>query len=307
MDWRIKGIIQKILAATPGGSRLNSAMQLRMGGLRHFERNVDTKVIGDWLVLASHMQRLGIPIEGRVFVEVGTGWYPTLPVCFHLAGAAGCHTIDLHRLMDWTLLQRMLARLGRHLPAIAAQLSLDEQTLKDRLARLQRTRGQEEFLQAAGIEYRAPADATSTGLPDAGVDVVFSNSVLEHVPEPVIRALMKESRRVLRPGGIALHSVNCGDHYAYFDKRVTQIHYLRHGPASWWLWNNDLQYQNRLRANDFLALAREAGLTVVLDIQRPRPELLATIDAFPIAPEFQHYSREQLCTTSIDFVASKGS
>lgn len=305
MDWRIKGIIQKVLSAMPGGSRLNSAMQLRVGGLRQFERNVDTKVIGDWLVLASHMKELGIPVDGRVFVEVGTGWYPTLPVCFHLAGAARCHTMDLHRLMDWNLTQRMLVRLEQHLPAIAGQLSLDEQVLRERLARLRRAGSQAELLDAAGIDYRAPGDATRTGLPDASVDVVFSNSVLEHVPGPVIGALMQETRRVLRGGGIALHSVNCGDHYAYFDRSVTQINYLRYGAAHWWLWNNDLQYQNRLRANDFLALAREAGLAVILDRQRPRPELMATIDQFPVAREFRHYSREQLCTTSIDFVARK--
>lgn len=307
MDWRVKGIVQKVLSVTPGGSRLNSAMQLRMGGLRQFDRNVDTKVCGDWLVLASHMKRLGIPMEGRVFVEVGTGWYPTLPVCFHLVGARRCHTVDLHRLMNWDLTRRMLARLEHHLPAIAAELEVDEQNLRVRLARLQQARSQEEFLDAAGIEYRAPGDATTTGLPDASVDVVFSNSVLEHVPGPVIGALMRETRRVLRQGGIALHSVNCGDHYAYFDRRVTQIHYLRHGPMAWRLWNNDLQYQNRLRADDFLAMAREAGLSVILDLQRPRPELLATIDEFPVAPEFRHYSREQLCTTSIDFVARKES
>jgi len=307
VDWRIKGIIQKVLSAMPGGSALNSAMQLRMGGLRQFDRNVDTKVIGDWLVLASHMKELGIPIEGRVFVEVGTGWYPTLPVCFHLAGAARCHTVDLHRHMNWELARRMLARLEQHLPAIAAQLVLDEQTLRDRLARLRQAGTQEELLEAAGIEYIAPGDATRTGLPDSSVDVVFSNSVLEHVPGPVIRDLMEETRRVLRPGGIALHSVNCGDHYAYFDRRVTQINYLRHGAATWWLWNNSLQYQNRLRANDFLGLARDAGLAVILDRQRPRPELLAMIDDFPVAKEFRHYSREQLCTTSIDFVARRDS
>lgn len=307
MDWRVKGIIQKVLSAVPGGSRLNSAMQLRMGGLRQFDRNVDTKVIGDWLVLASHMKELGIPIEGRVFVEVGTGWYPTLPVCFHLVGAARCHTMDLHRLMNWDLTRRMLVRLEQHLPAIATHLGLDEQNLRDRLARLRQAQTQEELLQAAGIDYRAPGDATRTGLRDSTVDVVFSNSVLEHVPGPVIGALMHETRRVLRPGGIALHSVNCGDHYAYFDKRVTQINYLRHGAASWWLWNNGLQYQNRLRANDFLALARDAGLAVILERQKPRPELMAMIDEFPVAREFRHYSRDQLCTTSIDFVARKDS
>jgi SAM-dependent methyltransferase len=303
VDWRIKGLIQKVLAALPAGSRLNSALQLRMGGLRQFDRNVDTKVCDDWLVLASHMQELAIPIQGRVFVEVGSGWYPTLPVCFHLAGASRCLTFDLHRLMDWALTRRMLERLERHLPRISAQLKIDEPVLRDRLAKLRQARDMQDFLQRAGIEYRAPADATRTGMPDASVDVFFSNSVLEHVPGPVIADLMRETRRVLAPGGIALHSVNCGDHYAYFDRRITQMNYLRYSAAQWWIWNNDLQYQNRLRADDFLKLARDAGMDVVLNHQRPRPELLQAFDSFPVAREFRHYSREQLCTTSIDFVA----
>jgi SAM-dependent methyltransferase len=307
VDWRVKGLIQKVLAALPGGSRLNSAMQLRMGGLRQFDRNVDTKVCDDWLVLASHMQELGIPIQGRVFVEVGSGWYPTLPVCFHLAGASRCLTFDLHRLMDWDLARRMLERLEQHLPRISTQLKIDEAVLRDRLVKLRQAGDMQDFLQRAGIEYHAPADATRTGMPDGSVDVVFSNSVLEHVPGPVIAELMRETRRVLAPGGIALHSVNCGDHYAYFDRSITQMNYLRYSAAQWWIWNNDLQYQNRLRADDFLQLAREAGLEVVLNHQRPRPELLQAFESFPVASEFRRYSREQLCTTSIDFVARTAS
>ncbi len=303
MDWRVKGIIQKLLSWMPGGSHLNSRLQLRMGLLRKFEANVDTKVCGDWLVLVAHMQELSIPIQGRTFVEVGSGWYPTLPVCFYLAGADRCHTMDLYRHMDWALARRMLDRLAIHVPQIAAQLGVDAGQIRERLAGLQQATSLDDMLGRARIEYHAPADATRTGLPDHSVDVVYSNSVLEHVPGPVIANLMAESRRILRPGGIVLHSVNCGDHYAYFDQRVTQMNYLRYSSAGWWLWNNDLQYQNRLRADDFLELARDANLEVILNKQRPRPELLASFDSFPVAPEFRRYSREQLCTTSIDFVA----
>jgi hypothetical protein len=277
-----------------------------MGLLRKFEANVDTKVCADWLVLAAHLQELSIPIQGKTFVEVGSGWYPTLPVCFYLAGAERCHTLDLYRHMDWPLVMRMLHRLDVHVPKIAEQLGLDEGVIRGRLADLQLATGLDDMLCRAHIEYHAPADATRTGLPDRTVDVVYSNSVLEHVPAQVIAKLMTETRRVLRAGGIALHSVNCGDHYAYFDQRVTQINYLRYSSAAWWLWNNDLQYQNRLRADDFLEMARGAGLEVILNKQRPRSELLASFASFPVAAEFRHYSREQLCTTSIDFVARAG-
>ena len=157
----------------------------------------------------------------------------------------------------------------------------------------------------ARIEYHAPADASSTGLPGASVDVVFSNSVLEHIPGDVLLAIMRESARVLRPGGLAVHGVNCGDHYAYADRRVTPINYLSFSEREWSFWNNDLQYQNRLRSRDFLQIAAQAGLETILAKQSPRPELLAMLPRMKIAPEFHKYPPVELASTSIDFVARR--
>jgi SAM-dependent methyltransferase len=303
VDWRIKGVIQKVLSLLPAGRRLNSVLQERLGGLRRFDASVDSKVRDDWMVLAGHMRELGCPIEGATFLEVGTGRFPALPVGFALAGARRCFTYDVDRLLDWRLTRRMCERFGVHLGQVAATLGASDAPVRDRWRALAGAGTLEAFLRAAAIEYRAPADAAATGLPPASVDVVFSNSVLEHVERAALGPLMRESRRVLRPGGLAIHSVNCGDHYAYFDARLTPVHYLRYGERTWRVWNNGLQFQNRLRANDFLEVAEREGLEIVLNRQTPRPELLARFDELSIAPEFRRYPREQLCTTSVDFVA----
>ncbi|MEO5730513.1 MAG: methyltransferase domain-containing protein, partial [Byssovorax sp.] len=168
-------------------------------------------------------------------------------------------------------------------------------------------RGIEDLLRRARIDYRAPADASDTHLPESSVDVVYSNSVLEHIPGPVILRIMEESRRVLRPGGVAIHSVNCGDHYAYFDRSITQINYLSYSEQEWSAWNNDIQYQNRLRAPDLVELAEKAGLEIILKKQSAKAPLLKQLETMKIAPEFRRYSPEQLACTSIDFVARKPS
>ena len=116
--------------------------------------------------------------------------------------------------------------------------------------------------------------------------MVFSNNVLEHVPSPDIVRMMHESRRILRRGGLAIHCVNCGDHYAHFDRSITTINYLTYSNRQWAHRNNRLLYQNRLRPADFIRMAQNAGFEVLLQKNQPQAELLAKLPLMKIAPEF---------------------
>lgn len=303
MDWRIKGVIQGTLARAPGGMWLNDQLQVLAGGRRDIGSHVDAKVTLDWLVHARHLQQLQFTLPGRTLLEVGTGWLPVMPLCFAVAGLRRGITVDLNRHLQLPLVRPALARLERHLPAMAEACGQPLAELQGRWQGLMNAGAGLALLAAAGIDYRAPADATRTGLTDASVDLVFSNSVLEHVPAAVLTALMQETRRILTPTGLALHNVNCGDHYAYFDRGITPIHYLRYSETQWRWWNNDILFQNRLRAIDFLNAARAAGLEVVLDTHKGRPELMQRLHELPIAPQFRHYAASELCCTSLDFAA----
>lgn len=295
MNWQLKGIIQKTLSAVPGGVQLNDLLQRHAGGLRNPERNMAMKVTADWVVMAGQLRELGMSLAGTRYMEIGTGWFPTLPVCFLLAGAQSVASFDLTRHLDAELTDRLWQHLETHLPAIADAAGQPIDIVRARYdARPRPT-----------LDYRAPADATLSGLPDNSVDVVFSNSVLEHVPRTVIAAMMREAHRVLRPGGLSIHSVNCADHYAYNDPDITFINYLQYSDAEWAFWNNALQYQNRMRPRDFVDLSEQAGLTTVLADYGPRPELLAMLPSMPVAAEFRDYPAEQLCAISVDFAGRK--
>ena len=245
---------------------------------------------------------------GTRFFEMGSGWFPTLPLCLYLGGAASVDTVDLNPHMKPDLTSRCATALAGSLAAIAKATGRDEGELGEMQRATARAleRGASIGEATNGvIRYRAPADAAATDRPDSSLDVVFSNSVLEHIPGPVIERCFAESARILRPGGVIFHSANCGDHYAYVDRKLTQLHYLAYSDAAWRKWDNAFLYQNRLRATDFTRMARTAGFTIEVDTSRPHPKHIAALARIDVHPQFSRYTRDELAITSIDFIGRK--
>ena len=59
-------------------------------------------------------------------------------------------------------------------------------------------------LQAQNVHFKQ-ADAADTGLPEGENDIVTSTMVLHEMPPSHIKALFKESHRLLAPGGLSIH------------------------------------------------------------------------------------------------------
>ena len=286
---------------------MHYVLQRRGGGLTDFGRECDIKV-DDWRLMMGHLRTANIPLASAHLLEMGTGWYPTFPFCLYLAGAARVYTVDLNRHLRGELVAQLADRLQSHIALIAREAGLPEAEVAAKQKALTAALREGATVQAATndvVHYRAPADAANTKLQAESLDVVFSNSVLEHVPGPVIEACFAEARRILKPRGIVFHSVNCGDHYAYSDRTIDQLHYLRFSEAAWKKWNNEFLYQNRLRAVDFVEMAKRAGFTIEVDTSRASKERLAQLERIRVDPYFARYTREQLAVTSIDFIGRK--
>lgn len=306
MHWRIKGLLQKTLGVTPFGHSLHYQLQRKFGGMRDIRRECSSK-IDDWEIMTGHLRNAGVRIPGARLAEIGTGWYPTLPLACYLGGASEVHTFDLNRLLKPELVAVCIGVLGEHLPRIAAVVGTDLDAVQARYRRLQAATDVADLpaLSEGVIRYHAPIDFTASGLADGAVDAVFSNSVLEHVPPEVVRPIYDAAMRLLAPGGLMFHSVNCGDHYAYIDRSIHQLHYLRFSDREWKFWNNAFLYQNRLRAHVFVDTARDAGFEIALDTSNPRPERLKQLAEMPVHPQFAHIPPEKLCLSTVDFIGRK--
>lgn len=304
MNWRIKGLVQKSLSLVPGGVRLNTRLQNSLGGMRVFDHNVAVKV-SNWVTSMGYLSDVGFRVRGSRLMEIGTGWHPALPLCFVLAGAGSITTFDIVRHLDEKVTFHLLDSLEKRLPEIASASREPSTTVRARFVEMRQSKTLGELLHKCGIHYLAPADARATGVEGNSFDLVYSNSVLEHVPRVSIAQLMKESFRVLIPGGLAMHNVGCNDHYAFFDKSISFINFLQYGEREWRLWNNSLQYQNRMRAPEFIKLATGAGFEVIQRRTHVRPGTREALANLRIAPEFRRFSEDELVATTSDFIVRK--
>jgi SAM-dependent methyltransferase len=149
----------------------------------------------------------------------------------------------------------------------------------------------------------APADAAVTGLGKGTVDLFFSIAVFEHVPVAGVQAILREARRVLKPGGLTCHHIGLHDHFANFDSSISVLNFLKFGDTAWkMLGQNKIQYHNRLRASDFERLFAECGFTIISADRKvaPMPEMR-------VAPRFSSYAREDLATYCLTVCARKSS
>ena len=271
VHWKAKVAIQWALARLPYGEQVNFQLQKLNG---HYSDGRLNQKIREARETLRYLSRF-VKLQGATVVEVGTGWNLTGPLAMVELGAKTVHTYDIHRHLRSDLSRRSARLMG---------LNLD---------------------QAMGsIEYHAPADASRTGQPGQSVDLFYSHEVLEHIPRKEIVAILNESKRVLRPGGIVYHDIHPRDHYAGWGKNVSKVNFLRYSDRAWDFWvQNRISYHNRMRAREFLDIFREGGLKAVDVAVEVDPGDVALLrGGFPLNKKFTSMPPEDLAPYSLRVV-----
>jgi SAM-dependent methyltransferase len=95
-------------------------------------------------------------------------------------------------------------------------------------------------------------------------DVALSYTVYEHLRNPEMT--VRETFRILRNGGIAVHLIDLGDHLYYGSKGDPDkvLNCLRYSKRVWNLMSiNRSIYVNRLRQSEWIELHKNAGFEIV--------------------------------------------
>jgi hypothetical protein len=182
--WKLKALVQFLLAMVPGGQRVNYLLQCLKGTHKPHRIRKRIPALAEEMALIAE----AVPLEGSCVVEIGTGWGPVATVLLYLMGAEEIHTYDHVAHLRCNRLRSVIDELRPRLGDVAAATSASEVLLAERLEGLCPVTDLAETLGRAGIVYHAPADAAKTGLPASSADLVYSRAVLEHVPVKLIHS-----------------------------------------------------------------------------------------------------------------------
>lgn len=305
--WWVRALGRSAVAQLPGGARIEEHLRRRSGA------DVDAEyVAGKWRHVRAHLKaatgsRTGDLRRARV-VELGTGWYPVVPLGLALHGAQVASVDTTPHLAG-----DQVSRTARILVDLLDDGTLDARGVDQ--TRLDIVREIAVFDDAGGPGSRATVEAASAAIfrlleglgisthvadasdlsqvpPAHGADLLVSNNTLEHIPGPVLAAIFTEFARVAALTARMSHYIDMADHLAATDPSIGPFHFLTIGPARWRLLNNSLLYQNRLRLTDHLQLHAETGWKVG-QIRR-YPGDPAQLDQVRLVPPFDTMDREDL-------------
>jgi len=267
MRWKAKSRIQNAISLLPSSISYAAYywIQRHFGGLRKvspvraFEAAAST-----WRLI----EELNHNPRDKVFLEVGTGRVPTVPLAYWLMGARSTITIDSNPYMRSELVKDSLDYISSNTDEILKVFgSLADTSRFEILMDFQRNTAfsLDALLELSRIKYIAPGDAADTRLMDQSIDFHTSYTVFEHIPPGTLAAIIEEGNRLIRGGGLFVHRVDCSDHFSHSDKEISAINFLRFTDSEWDRYaGNRYMYMNRLRHDDYLAILASAGHELLL-------------------------------------------
>ncbi len=241
---------------------------------------------------AAALREAGLRLEGARVLELGTGWFPIIPLMLRAAGSQTVYLTDVHRLMDKDTLLAALDFVSDNAGRIAAGLAVPPGRVEDLVAEADTGKSLDDLLADLGLVYIAPFDVT-TQMPE--VDAIVSHTVFEHIPPGILREILVHARKGLRPGGMMSHGIDNTDHRANKDDNLDRFDFLRYSDGAWkLLCVNPQDYTNRMRHSDYVALFSGTGYEVIHEKTYVLRESLPRLQSARLEARFSQKEPEDL-------------
>lgn len=202
--WIQKAMVQKTISYLPFNHQINYLFQkyvtkgIYLTDEYFYDRLSHAR---DHINAYSKYSNLSVP---ETSLEIGTGWYPIVPVSFFLLGTKQTYSVDISFL---TSKQRIETTLLKFIECYnSGQLSGYINYTAERLEALKYILQNYsqfsliEILKQLNITYLIE-DARHLSLPDCSIDLVNSNNTFEHIYPQILIPILKEFKRVVKNSG----------------------------------------------------------------------------------------------------------
>jgi len=297
--------VQKTISFLPGSHKINYLFQ------KYVTKGVylTQDYFEDRLTHATSHAKSFIEMQGNIngitTMELGTGWYPVVPITMFLCGAKEIITVDIDRLLTKERLQTTLRMFTQHNDASSLKslpLSPARWQALEKLTDESDAMTLDEMLKRLNLRYLV-TDARQLPLDSDSIDMVHSNNTFEHVYASVLSDILKEMKRVVKKNhqGVMSHAIDLSDHFAHFDTSITVYNFLKFSDAQWKWIDNSIQPMNRLRQSDYLKIYERLAIPLTkLLSQAPRKETLSAVSP---GGKFKGYDADDLAVTQCRIVS----
>lgn len=305
--WIIKAFVQKGISYLPASRKINYFFQKNVTGGVHLSDEHFGLKIGHARDHYGYMLENTGEASYRNILELGTGWYPVIPILFYLTGAGMVTSVDIQQWMtrqtqqDTILKYRQWKEDGL-LDELEEVIKPERWDLLMAVLREPDKYSKDDINQLLGFTPLV-ADARKLSLENESVDFICSNNTFEHIPREILESILLEFKRVLKPGGAMSHFIDMSDHFAHFDSSITIYNFLKFSSKTWGILDNSIQPQNRLRHRDYIEMYHRARLPV--SHEEIREGNLQELESVEVHPEFSSYSMPELAI-SHSYIISRG-
>lgn len=293
--WVLKAIVQKTISYLPFSNSINYLFQ------KYVTKGVylTDEYFGDKIGHAKDHIDSYRKYCGKDFpessLEIGTGWYPVVPISLFLCGTDKIYSVDISALTNkeriLTTVQKFKlyhdsGKLASFVPFKKERYEVLEQILKsaDSLTL-------DQITAMLNLTYMVK-DARKLPFENESIDLVNSNNTFEHIYPEILTPILKEFKRIVKREGLQSHAIDMSDHFAHFDKSINIYNFLRFSDSRWSMIDNSIQPQSRLRFYDYVKIYSD--LDIAITEQSYRKGDLEALKTIPLDPKYKTHTPEEV-------------
>lgn len=295
--WHLKAFVQKSISYLPQKEKVNHFFQKHVTkGVLLTDEHFDNKLTHAKDHINYFKQYGQFSFAESTVLELGTGWYPIVPISLFLTGFQKVISIDL---MAWLTKESLTTAIQMFkvwkekgiLANYLTDLKPERWDILEELITINEAVTLTAMCEKLNF-YPVVRDARRSGLKENSIQYICSNNTFEHVFEEVLKNILQEFTRVIVKEGVMSHFIDMSDHFAHFDKSINIYNFLQFTEKAWKRIDNSIQPQNRLRFQDYKQMYEQVNIPITAENYRAGDvKALRTIS---LAPQYQQYTEKEL-------------